>query len=198
MFLYRFVRRRRRRPQTFVHAIISEHIFQISFIFVRIDDPDLPYYIRSISNVTLTLNFQGQVRKLPYLSQTWSDHYKTKSKYIDWTLCRKSDHLAWPWPWPWAYIFTVEYEICSILAKNANCHETKRKHIDWTLCLKFDHPIWPWPWPWPFIFNVKYGICYISAKNGPTGTKRKANISIKTLGLNCERIDICHDLESKV
>ena len=45
MFLYRFVRRRRRprrhRPQTFVHAITFEQHFWISFIFGTIVGPDM-------------------------------------------------------------------------------------------------------------------------------------------------------------
>ena len=43
MFLYQFVRRRRRhrRPQILVHAITFEQIFWISFIFGTIVGPDL-------------------------------------------------------------------------------------------------------------------------------------------------------------
>ena len=42
MFLYRFVRlRRRRRPQILVHAITFEQLFWISFIFGTIVGPDL-------------------------------------------------------------------------------------------------------------------------------------------------------------
>ena len=67
--------------------------------------------------------------------------------------------------------------------KWSDCQETKSEHIDWTLGLKCSHQIWPWPWPWPWIFKVKYEICYISTKSGPIATRRKANISIWTLGL---------------
>ena len=35
--------------------------------------------------MTLTLNFQGQIWNLLYLSQKWSDCHGTKSKHIDWT-----------------------------------------------------------------------------------------------------------------
>ena len=35
--------------------------------------------------MTLTLNFQGQIQNLLYLSQKWSDCLETKSKHIDWT-----------------------------------------------------------------------------------------------------------------
>ena len=41
MFLYRFVRRRRHRPQIFVHAITFELLFWISLIFSTIAGPDL-------------------------------------------------------------------------------------------------------------------------------------------------------------
>ena len=67
--------------------------------------------------------------------------------------------------------------------KWCDCHEMKSKHIDWYQDLKCDHQVWPWPWPWPWIFKVKYEICYISTKSGPIATRRKANISIRTLGL---------------
>ena len=36
--------------------------------------------------MTLTLNFQGQMQNLLYLSQKWYDCHETKSKHIDWTL----------------------------------------------------------------------------------------------------------------
>ena len=84
--------------------------------------------------------------------------------------------------WNWLYL-------CQ---KWSDCHETKSKHIDLTLGLKCDHQIWPWPWPWPWIFKVKYDICYlyvISTKSGPIAMKRKANISIWTLGLKCGQWD---------
>ena len=41
MFLYRFVRRRRRRPQILVHAVTFEPFFWISFICGTIVGPDL-------------------------------------------------------------------------------------------------------------------------------------------------------------
>ena len=42
--------------------------------------------------MTLTMNFQGQIWNLLYLSWKWSDCYETKSKHIDWTPTPK-----WPW-----------------------------------------------------------------------------------------------------
>ena len=68
--------------------------------------------------MTLTLNFQGQIWNLLYLSQKWSDCHETKSKHIDWTLGLKCHHRVWPWPWPWPWIFKVNYGICYISTKS--------------------------------------------------------------------------------
>ena len=68
--------------------------------------------------MTLTLNFQGQIWNLLYLSQKWSDWHGTKSKHIDWIPGLICDHQVWPWPWPWPWIFKVEYGICYISAKS--------------------------------------------------------------------------------
>ena len=88
--------------------------------------------------------------------------------------------------WNWLYLSQ----------KWSDCHETKSEHIDWTLGLKCNHQIWPWPWPWPWIFKVKYEICHISTKSGPIATRRKAIISIWTLGLKFDNaFDLGHDLD---
>ena len=42
--------------------------------------------------MTLTLNFQGQIWNLLYLSWKWSECYEMKCKHIDWT-----PGLKWPW-----------------------------------------------------------------------------------------------------
>ena len=76
--------------------------------------------------MTLTLNFQGQIWNLLYLSQKWSDCHETKSKHIDWTLGLNCDHRVWPWPWPWPWIFKVKYGISYISAKSGPI-ATKRK-----------------------------------------------------------------------
>ena len=133
--------------------------------------------------LTLTLNFQGQIQNLLYLSQKWCDYHETKNKHIHCSQGLKCDHRVWPWPWPWPWIFKVKYGI-------GYCHETKNKHIDWTLGLNCDHQIWPWLWSWPWIFKVKYEICYISTKSCPIATKRKANILIWTLGLKCDQFSV--------
>ena len=76
--------------------------------------------------MTLTLNFQGQIWNLLYLSQKWSDCHGMKSKHIDWTLGLKCDHRFWPWPWPWPWIFKVKCGISYISVKNGLI-ATKRK-----------------------------------------------------------------------
>ena len=162
--------------------------------------------------MTLTLNFQGQIWNLLYLSEKWCNCHETKSKHIDWSQGLNCDHRVWLWPWPlpWIFkvkygisyisakpwIFKVKYGISSISAKNGPIvHETKSKHIDWTLGLKCDHQILPWPWR-PWIFKVKYGICYISTKSGPIATKQKANILIELQASNVtNRFDLGHDLD---
>ena len=58
--------------------------------------------------MTLTLNFQGQLWNLLYLSQKWFNCHETKSKHINWTLGLKCDHCVWPWPWPWHLNFLGE------------------------------------------------------------------------------------------
>ena len=106
--------------------------------------------------MTLTLNFQGQIWNLLYLSQKWSDCYETKSKHINWTLGLKCDHRVWPWPWHWPWIFKVKYRICYISAKNGSIATKRKTNISIELQgLKCDHQVWPWPWPWPLIFKVK-------------------------------------------
>ena len=103
-------------------------------------------------DMTLTLNFQGQIWNWLYLCQKWSDCHKTKSKHIDWTLGLKCDHQIWPWPW----IFKAKYEFLYISTKTGPI-ATKRKAniLIWALGLKYDQWVWPWPWPWINIWILK-------------------------------------------
>ena len=107
-------------------------------------------------DMTLTLNFQGQIWNWLYLCQKWSNCHKTKSKHIDWTLGLKCDHQIWPWMWPWPWIFKVKYEFLYISTKTGPI-ATKRKAniLIWTLGLKYDQWVWPWPWPWINIWILK-------------------------------------------
>ena len=91
-YLHRFVRhrrrcrsrhrrRRRRRPQSLVHAITFEQHFGFLSIWHDCWPWPIDYLIRfwSIFIVTLTLNFEGQIWNLLYLSQKWSNCHKTKA-----------------------------------------------------------------------------------------------------------------------
>ena len=88
--------------------------------------------------MTLTLNFQGQIQNLLYLSQKWSGCHETKSKHIDWTLGLKCDHRVWPWPWPW--ICKVKYRICYISAKKVRMPRNEKQ----TYRLNSRAQMWPW------------------------------------------------------
>ena len=136
--------------------------------------------------MTLTLNFQGQIQNLLYLSQKWSDCHETKSKHINWTLGLKCDHWVWLWPWPWLWIFKVKYRICYISAKNGQIASKRKAIISielqassvtngfeldhnldlWILKVKCDLDLWPHRWPWPWIFMVKFWNSCISEWEG--------------------------------
>ena len=111
-----------------VHAITFEQLFRFLSFFDDYWPWPIDYLIRfwSILVLTLTLNFQGQIWNLLYLSQKWSDCHETKSKHIDWTLGLKCAHWVWPLPWPWPWLFKVKYGIWYISAKNGAI-ATKRK-----------------------------------------------------------------------
>ena len=90
--------------------------------------------------MTLTLNFQGQIRNWLYFCQKWSDCHETKSKHIDWTLGLKCYHQIWPWPWPWPWIFKVKYEICYISTKSGPIATKQKANMSiWTLDLRCDN-----------------------------------------------------------
>ena len=81
--------------------------------------------------MTLTLNFQGQMWNLLYLSQIGPLPRNEKQTYRNVT-------IGFVWPWP--LIFKVKYGIISA-TKWSDCHVTKSKHIDWASGLKYDHQI---------------------------------------------------------
>ena len=79
--------------------------------------------------MTLTLNFQGQIWNLLYLSQKWSDCHEMNSKHIDWTQGLRCDHRIWPRLWPWSWIFKVKYGICYTSAKNGSITMKQKANI---------------------------------------------------------------------
>ena len=79
--------------------------------------------------MTLTLNFQGQIWNLLYLSQKRSDCHKTK-KQTYWLNSKASN-------------VTIRFDLGH----------------DLDLCIlkvKRDLDLWPHTWPWPWIFMVKF------------------------------------------
>ena len=136
--------------------------------------------------MTLTLNFQGQIWNLLYLSQKWSYCHEVKSKHIDWTLGLKCDHRVWPWSWPWPWIFKViiEFPISQpkVVRLPRNEKQTYRLNSRpqmwpmgltltitltiWILKVKCDLDLWPHTWLWSWIFMVKFWNSCVSEWEG--------------------------------
>ena len=70
--------------------------------------------------MTLTLNFQGQIWNLLYLSQKGPIAMERKANTSIELQGLKCDHQVWPWPWPWPWIFKVIYGISYISAKSGS------------------------------------------------------------------------------
>ena len=59
--------------------------------------------------MTLTLDFQGQVLKKPYLRNGMADGHGTKRMWVDRMLEPCCDFQCPPHPWPWPWIFKVKF-----------------------------------------------------------------------------------------
>ena len=146
IFLFRFGRRRRRRPQILVHAMTFEPLFRfLSFLaqllalnywltdYILVDfrrDLDLEF---SRSNIELAISQPKKVR-LP------RNNKKTHRL--------NSSLQMWPLGLTLAMTLTLNFQgqISNWLylsQKWFDCNETKKKHIDCTLDFKCDHRIWP-------------------------------------------------------
>ena len=88
--------------------------------------------------MTLTLNFQGQIYNLLYLSQNWSYCQETKQTY--WLNSKASN-------------VTIKFDLG---------HDLDR----WILKVKRDLDLWPHKWPWPWLFMVKFWNSCISEWEG--------------------------------
>ena len=98
--------------------------------------------------MTLTLNFQGQILNLLYVSQKWPDCHETKNKHIDWP-----QGLKWNIMFHLDHNLELEFsrsnmEFAISHPKWSSCHKMKNKHIDRTEGLKFYHCVWHWTCPW--------------------------------------------------
>ena len=184
--------RRRRRQQTFVHAITSEQLFEfLSFLVgLMILTCRLDYLIRfwSIFVLTLTLNWIFKVKYGICYNAATNGLMATKRKasILVCTLGLKRNNEIWPWPWPWPKNFPVKYEICHTSSPQPNTAQLPWKEkqtfrlnskeqmqssglaLAMTLTLDFQGQIlkqpylsnrranWQWTigghsWPWPFL-----------------------------------------------
>ena len=69
-----------------------------------------PSGLTSTMTLTLTLNFQGQIWDLLYLSPKLSNCHETKSELLDWTLGFKCSHQFGSWPWPRRWVFMFKFQ----------------------------------------------------------------------------------------
>ena len=68
-----------------------------------------PVVVQHHGHLTLTLNFQGQIQKILYLSNGRADWHGMKGMWIDRMLHPLYDFQLWPQPWPWPWIFKVKF-----------------------------------------------------------------------------------------
>ena len=151
MFLYRFVHGRCRKPQIFVDAITFEQLFDFFHFWQDWWTSLAEYVIRfwSISTVTLTFNFQGQIFNLLYLSQKWSDFHKQKANI---SIELKWDHWVWPWPWCWPWIFNVKYGIALSQSKIVQLPQNEKQ----TYRLNFRPQMEPSGLTWAIILTLSF------------------------------------------
>ena len=64
--------------------------------------------------MTLTLDFQGQILKMPYLQNGRADWHGTKGMWVDGMLDSDFDFELWPHQWPWPLISKVKFWKCCI------------------------------------------------------------------------------------
>ena len=151
MFLYRFVRRRRRsrrRPQILVHAITFEQLFgflsvlaQLLALTCRLPDYILVDFRRDLdldfsrSNMEFAISQPKMVRLPLNEKQT----YRLNSRA---QMCPSGLTLAM------TLTLNFQGQIWNFLylsQKGSDCHETKSKHIDWNPGFKCDQWVWTWP-----------------------------------------------------
>ena len=175
MFLYRFVRRRRRRrsrrrrPQTFIHPITFEQLFGFLSFWHDCWPWPIDYLIRfwSIFVVTITLNFQGQIWNLLYLSQNFSIATKRKAN-ISIELWASNATIGFDLDLDHDLEFSRSNMEFVISQPKTAWLPRNKKQTYWLNSRPQMWPwVWPWPWPWPWVFKVKYGIYYISIKIDP-------------------------------
>ena len=68
-----------------------------------------PVVVQHHAHFTLTLDFQGQILKILYLSNGRADWHGPKGMWIDRMLHPLCDFQRSPHPWPWPWIFKVKF-----------------------------------------------------------------------------------------
>ena len=188
MFLYRFVRRRRRRPQILVHAITFEQLFGFLLFLAwllaltyRLTDYILVDFRRDLDLEFSRSNSEFATSQ-PIMVRLPRNEKQTH---------RLNSRLQM-WPSGLTLVMTLTLNFQGQISnwlylsqKWSDCHETKSKHIDWSQDLKCDHQVWPWPWLWPWIFKVKCEIGYICQKWSDCHETKSKHINW-THGVKCD------------
>ena len=172
----RCCRRRRRLPQTFVHAITSEQLFGFLSLLVGLMTYTcrLDYLIRfwSIFVLTLTLNWIFKVKCGICYNTATNGLMATKRKAKKHSVCTLALNVTMRFDLDHGLDLkfsrsNMKFAIPQVLNQIwSNCHEMKSKRFDWILSNKCSHRVWPWLWPWPWIFKVKFWNSPISGIGG--------------------------------
>ena len=92
---------------------------------------------RSTWNVTVTLDFQGQILKILYLRNENANWHGTKGMWVDQMVDSHCDFEIWPHPWPWPWIFKVKFGNSCILGTVGSI-DMKRKGFESIGCYTYN------------------------------------------------------------
>ena len=112
--------------------------------------------------LAMTLNFQGQIWNLLYLSQKWCNCHETKSKHIDWSQGLEYDHQVWPCrvrsTLKSAWILTLVLKSACIWSEPWKLHKILKKCLNYSIqSLNFFEL--PDQWNQSFCFLHCHSIC---------------------------------------
>ena len=100
------------------------------------------------SAITLSLDFQGKILKMLYLSNVRSHGYGTKGMWVDRMLDSHCDFKFWPHWWLWPWIFNVKYWNDSLYLRNGRVDSLGMKgmwigyDVGCTMGLTLGHSAW--------------------------------------------------------
>ena len=164
--------RRRRQPQTLVHAITSEQLFGFLLFLIGLMTLTgrLDYLIRfwSIFVVTLSFNWIFKVKYGICYNSATNDSIATKRKSnILFVLQALKVTMRFDLGHGLDLKFSRPNMKFAIYQIRSDCHEMKSKRFDWILSSKCSHRVWHWLWYFPWIFKVKFWNNRISGIGGP-------------------------------